>query len=406
MKRIPHLAIVFGLGLSAAAGNLVAAPTVKTLYSFGPLPGIDGYNPYAALVQGSDGNFYGTTISGGADGNGTVFRIGPGDSFTNLYSFLSSGGGQSPYGGLVQGSDGNFYGTTASTVFRMTPDGSLTNIHVLSGSDGSDPHATLVQGSDSNFYGTSYSGGAHGVGAVFRISPGGSYTNLYSFTIGSDGIRPSAGLVQDTGGKFYGTTTFGGMNSAGTVFRISPGGSYTNLFSFSHSVGLFPYGRLVQGSDGNFYGTTTGGGVSTNNCNCGTVFQITPGGSLTTLHSFTGSDGSHPYAGLAQGADGIFYGTTRDGGSNGYGNVFKLVVPLSSPANQISALRVAGTNVVITIPSVADETYQLQYLGSLTTGVWSNVVGASNKSIGGLLTVTNFGGALLPQRFYRFSIIP
>ncbi len=196
------------------------AQTVTNLYSFLGYPN-DGHAPYAGLVQGSDGNFYGTTEAGGASDDGTVFRISPSGIYTNLHSF------------------------------RGSPN------------DGADPQAGLFQGSDGNFYGTTYRGGTHSFGTVFRISPSGSYTNLYSFR-GSpnDGASPEAGLVQGSDGNFYGTTYDGGTNEAGTVFRISPSGSYTNLYFFRDSPndGANPQAGLVQGSDGNFYGTTEGGG--------------------------------------------------------------------------------------------------------------------------------------------------
>src|ERR1035441_6066134 len=176
-----------------------------------------------------------------------------------------------------------------------------TNLHSFVGypTDGAEPTGGLVQGSDGNFYGTTYAGGTYGGylggGTVFRISPSGSVTNLHSF-VGppTDGIAPYAGLVQGSDGNFYGTTYEGGANGGGTnvggtVFRISPSGTYTNLHSFTgtNGDGVFPYAPLVQGSDGNFYGTTDGGGTS----GSGTVFRISPSGTYTNLHSFTGTNG-------------------------------------------------------------------------------------------------------------------
>jgi len=312
------------------------AQTETTLYSFAGYPN-DGANPYAGLVHGSDGNFYGTTVAGGTNGDGTVFRISPGGSYTNLYSFAGyPNDGNGPSAGLVQGSDSNFYGTTFyggasgyGTVFRISPGGSYTNLYSFAGypNDGANPVAGLVHGSDGSFYGTTESGGTNDYGTVFRISPGGSYTNLYSFA-GSpnDGESPSAGLVLGSDGNFYGTAFYGGTSGYGTVFRISPGGSHTNLYSFTGapSDGALPLATLVQGSDGNFYGTTYQGG--TNFCDCGTVFRISPSGSYRNLYSFADvPDGSLPYAGLAQGSDGNFYGTTLyGGGTSDYGTVFRI----------------------------------------------------------------------------------
>ncbi len=232
-------------------------------------------------MQGSDGNFYGTAVVGGANGAGTVFKITPGGTLITLYSFGVSDG-QSPYGGLVQGSDGNFYGTTEfgganngnGTVFKITPRGTLTSLYSFAGSDGANPHAGLVQGSDGNFYGTTEFGGtgqcANRCGTVFKITPSGTLTTLYDFA-GSDGFKPQAGLVQGSDGNFYGTTTGGGANNGkGTVFKITPSGTLTTLYSFAGSDGAFPQAGLVQGSDGNFYGTTAGGGANF----AGTVFRL------------------------------------------------------------------------------------------------------------------------------------
>ena len=192
--------------------------------------------------------------------------------------------------------------------------GSLTNLWSFTGaSDGANPEATLVQGSDGSFYGTTYDAGAGGDGTVFRIDPTGNLTNLWSFTGGTDGANPGAGLVQGSDGNFYGTTygSGSGPSGYGTVFRISSSGNLTSLWSFTNgNDGANPYAAPVQGSDGEFYGTTSQGGASGN----GTVFRITVNGSLSNLHSFVGSDGANPSAGLVQGSDGNFYGTTYAAG--------------------------------------------------------------------------------------------
>ena len=305
----------------AMAGSI--SGSLATLYSFSYS---DGAYPYGALVQSSDGNFYGTTYQGGTSGYGTVFQISSSGSLTILHSFSYSDGSY-PQGGLVQGSDGKFYGTTVDggtsgdgTVFRISSSGSLTTLYSFSYSEGAYPEAGLVQGSDGNFYGTTYYGGTSGYGTVFRISSSGSLTTLYSFSY-SDGAYPEAALVQGSDGNLYGTTYQGGTSGYGTVFRISSSGSLTTLYSFSYSDGSYPYAGLVQGSDSNFYGTTSQGGAS----GVGTAFRISPGGNLTTLWSFTGcTDGSYPHAGLVQGSDGNFYGTTPYGGMDDAGTVFLL----------------------------------------------------------------------------------
>jgi len=486
MKILRVLLVIF-MAVLAGRAFTANAQTETNLHSFVGPPS-DGRDPRSGLVQGSDGNFYGTTFIGGTNFDGTVFRISPSGTYTSLYSFVGSPtDGARPSDKMVRGSDGNFYGTThdggmtnLGTVFRISPGGSYTNLYSFRGppTDGAGPTAGLVQGSDGNFYGMTELGGttnaictnANGCGIVFRISPSGSYSNLYSFgSYTNDGQDPIGGLVQGSDSNFYGTTLFGGTTNVGTVFRISRSGSETNLYSFGSYTndGFLPFAELVQGSDGNFYGTTYDGGttwnggtnsICTNGCgtafrispsgvytslysfgiyptdgtkptvgliqgsdgnfygmtilggtvNSGTIFRISSSGSYSNLYSFKGypNDGGNPSE-MVQGSDGNFYGTTGFGGTNNYGTVFKLISPLSSPANQISAINKAGTNIIVAIPSIAGETYQLQFSSSMTPTNWVNVSGVLvSNSMGGLLTLTNFGAASQPQRFYRFDITP
>ena len=286
----------------------------------------------------------------------------PAQIFTTLYSFTGGTDGAQPHARLVQATDGNLYGTTSEggtssnctggcgTVFKITPGGALTPLHNFDGTDGAGPYAGLVQATDGNFYGTTEEGGASsnctgGCGTVFKITPAGVLTTLYSFD-GTDGFFPFAGVVQASDGNFYGTTSGGGTSSncsgrgCGTVFQTTPAGVLTTLYSFSGADGATPVAGLVQGSDGNFYGTTSGGGTSSN-CSgggCGTVFQTTPAGVLTTLHSFSGTDGASPLAALVQASDGNFYGTTEEGGASsnctgGCGTVFQI-----TPAGVLTTL--------------------------------------------------------------------
>jgi uncharacterized repeat protein (TIGR03803 family) len=328
--------------LLLCAATAIASPakiTFTTLLSFA---GSNGANPeFMSLVQGTDGNFYGTTRSGGANGLGTVFKITRGGTLTVLHSFAGADG-EEPYGGLVQATDGNFYGTTfyggtgangLGTVFKITAGGTLTTLYNFcfqtSCADGDNPNAGLVQGSDGNLYGTTQAGGGvNDSGTVFKITPSGTLTTLYSFCsqggVCIDGAYPSAVLLQATDGRFYGTTAQGGSNGLGTVFKISAGGTLTTLHSFNGTDGDFPATALVQATNGKFYGTTGGGGAAT----YGTVFKMTPGGALTTLYSFCSNtnctDGANPQAGLIQATDGNIYGTTYDGGANNDGTVFKI----------------------------------------------------------------------------------
>jgi uncharacterized repeat protein (TIGR03803 family) len=315
--------------------------------------GTDGSLPWAALVLGTDGNFYGTTFEGGTFGYGTVFMMTPDGTLTTLYSFANGSDGGQPYAALVQGDNGDFYGTTwgnasidagtnsMGTVFEITPDGYLTTLYSFTnGLDGANPTAGLVLGTNGNFYGAAYVGGiigqgepfeefgrilggTRGWGTLFTITQDGQFAPLYAFSGGTEGQNPGAGLVQATNGFFYGVTERGGTNDDGTVFQMSADGTVTPLYSFTAgNDGAVPIATLTQGSDGNLYGTTYEGGLS----NAGAIFQMTPAGVLTTLHPFTGgADGGNPYAPLVQGTDGNFYGTaSTGGGKNGYGTVFQI----------------------------------------------------------------------------------
>ena len=316
--------------------------TLATHYSFCSQAGCtDGKNPYAGLVQAPNGDFYGTTYRGGANDLGTVFKIDATGERTTVYNFCSQSGcsdGAYPEGTLVQ-YGGDFYGTTSGggansvsgTVFKITPNGTLTRLYSFCSQtgciDGTQPGAGLVQGVDGNFYGTTPTGGANdNAGTVFKITPAGTLTTLYSFCSQkgcTDGGGPVAGLVQAAYGDFYGTTQDGGTHAVGTVYRITPSGTLTTLHSFCHQTacadGSYPNGGLVPATDGDLYGTTTFGGACALPAGCGTIFKITPGGALTTLYSFCSqsgcTDGETPDAAMVQATDGNFYGTTNYGGA-------------------------------------------------------------------------------------------
>jgi len=352
-KRITVCAIFLLSVAAVSACAQVTSPTYTftTLASFNG--GSTGANPLGAVVQGSDGNLYGTTEKEGFWGNGTIFKITMGRTPTlaTIYSFClltDCIDGEQPYAGLVQGTDGNFYGTTwaggianAGEVFKATPGGTLTTLYsfcTISVNswcvDGAKPQTGLVQGKDGNFYGTTSQGGDEiNQGTVFRITPQGALTTLYVFCMQhgcTDGAEPFSGLVQGSDGNLYGTTDGGGTNGMGTVFKITTAGVLTTLYSFcaqaNCSDGAYAYAGLAQGSDGNFYGTTEQGGTSTG-CykGCGVIFKITPQGTFTTMHSFDyNTDGGEPLTSLLQASDGNFYGTTGFGGANYYGTIFKV----------------------------------------------------------------------------------
>lgn len=342
--------------------KVTPAGVLTTLYSFCSQPlCTDGALPYAGLVLATDGNFYGTTLVGGnpscatnAAGCGTVFKMTPGGTLTTLYSFCTQPGcsdGSLPQAGLVQGSDGNFYGTTGNggastgfgTVFEITPTGTLTTMYrfCVKGDpclDGGLPQSGLVEATDGSFYGTTFYGGAgkEGLGTVFRITRAGALRTVHSFSLeAGTGRLPVSGLVLAADGNFYGTLFEGGIPlcdsdfGCGTVYKMTPKGEVTTLYSFCAQTGCIdgarPVTGVIQATDGNLYGVTTLGGSNGG----GTIFEITPGGSLTTLHSFCGqpacTDGTTPYEALLQSTSGIFYSTTLSGGATGdFGTIFSL----------------------------------------------------------------------------------
>ena len=358
--------------------------TLTTLLSF---DNTDGSGPAPGLVQTTNGYFYGVNSNGGDFGEcfglgcGTVFKITPTGTVTTLHSF-DFADGANPNAPLVQATDGNFYGSTVNggassncsdacgTVFKITPGGTLTTLHSFDFTDGRAPFGGLVQATNGYLYGTAVNGGATsncsiGCGTVFKITPGGTLTTLHDFD-GTDGAYPFAGLVQATDGDLYGTTFSGGASSncsggCGTVFKITPGGTLTTLHSFDFTDGAYPQAGLVQATDGDFYGTTSGNS-STGLTNYGTVFKITPGGTLTTLHSFDGTDGAYPYGGLFQATNGKFYGTTYQGGDlscgGGYGcgTVFSLSVGLGPFVQTLPTSGKVGAKVIILGSNLTDTT--------------------------------------------------
>jgi len=371
--------------------------TLTTLVAFNGANGAPALDAGGSLVQGADGNFYGTTDSGGSHNLGTVFKVTPSGVLTPLYNFGSSAtDGKAPYAAMILASDGNFYGTTsqggaadAGTFFQMTPSGAVTILygfcHLDQCTDGTNPYGPLVQGSDGNFYGTTLSGGvatqgseqiSHG-GTIFKITPTGALTTLYTFCSQSncaDGAFPGGGLTLASDGNFYGTTSGtppGYATPYGTIYKFTPAGVLTTIYAFKNTGLTAPSCTLVQGADGSLYGTTFTGNAA---ASPGGVFKITLGGTYTLLHTFTGSgqtggDGAQPpnYTALVQlpggnliggttdtvyeitptgtmttlhvfdigtegfaavgmvlGKDGNIYGMTQSGGANGKGTIFKL----------------------------------------------------------------------------------
>jgi len=300
---------------------------LSSLYTF-PVDGTVGRSPLAGLTLGNDGSFYGTTSVFGSGGHGTIFQVTTNGVLTTLVS-LANTNGSHPAALLTLGDDGNFYGTTSQggvggwsgygTIFLLTTNGAFTTLVSFNGRS---PSSALTPGNDGNFYGAT-SGGGGDYGTIYRVATNGALTTIYSFTARTNGAYPKAALTKGRDGNFYGTTTYGGASDYGTVFKVTTNGTLTTLVSFNGTNGANPEAALAVGGDDNLYGTTTSGGDS----NYGTVFVATTNGTLATLVSFADTNGSRPTAGLTLGSDGNFYGTTRGGGNNGRGTIFRLLLP-------------------------------------------------------------------------------
>ncbi len=325
------------------SGSTLSAQTVSTSLVFNNQ---NGSIPLATLLLGKDNYFYGTTNEGGTGscanlssnqiGCGTVFKWSATGTLTTLVNFNGTNGSH-PAAELVQGQQyGYFFGTTAEggtegygTVFKIAPNGVFTTLVNFTGTNGAKPSAGLVQDAYGSLYGTTYEGGDAGYGTVFKVTPSGSFTTLLSFT-GLNGANPFSKLVLGADGNFYGTTFYGGSgicqdfgkaDGCGTVFKVTPTGVLTTLVNFNNNNGSYPRSGFVLGADSNFYGTTFSGGSSSGN---GTVFRMTASGTLTTLFKFNGSNGNNP-TGMAVGSDGSYYGVTFSGGAFGLGLLFRMM---------------------------------------------------------------------------------
>jgi uncharacterized repeat protein (TIGR03803 family) len=340
-------AFLLGLAVLCVAVSAPAqsspAYTFKTLHKF---TDGDGSEPLGGLVQDVAGNLYGTTLAGGPYAHGTVFKFDTNGRVTVLFGF--NRGGTAPQAGLTQDSEGNLYGTATDggpynggMVFKLNAAGKASVMYKFKGSpDGAGSVAPLVMDISGNLYGTTTSGGDSscrptlGCGVVFKVSKTGKETVLYRFAGTPDGELSDAGLVLDGSGNLYGTTYYGGVYAAGTVFRVDETGSETVLYSFSAQPdGAVPAAGLIRDESGNLFGTTEKGGTGACFGGCGTVFMLGPGGSETVLYNFTGSpDGEYPFASLIRDSKGNLYGTTAYGGTGkcnngngqGCGTVFKL----------------------------------------------------------------------------------
>jgi uncharacterized repeat protein (TIGR03803 family) len=364
---------------------------LTTLYNFCSQSGCtDGAQPLAGLTQAVNGDLYGTTVSGGISNPacpysgacGTIFKITPDGTLTTLYRFCSQpscADGQSPVGRLLHAANGDLYGTTSEggstngntygggTIFKITPGGTFTALYIFCTQTGCPDNigpGFLIQAKDGNLYGTTgYPG------TVFKVTPAGKLTTICHLCSQSgcpDGYGPSGPLVQAANGNLYGTTLFGGVDNGGippgygTIFEITPSGQLTTIHAFCAQSGCpdgkLPQSGLIQASDGNFYGTTEYGGANTNTTapfGGGTIFQLSPSGTLTTLYSFcaqTGcADGFTPFAPLVQDTLGLFYGTTSWGGANGNNEGTLFALSTGAPPFVITRPTIGVAGEVVTI---------------------------------------------------------
>ena len=332
--------------LLALTASLSAAQTFTTVFSPNFSNGANPSTPNGAvLVQGPDGNFYGTTGGGGVNngGCGTVYQLTPGGTVTTLHNFNFSVDGCDPTSGLILASDGNLYGTTEYSIFKITLGGTFTLLYMQATGG---PHLlnAMIQASDGNFYGTSSQGGSNQQGTIFKLTPSGTLTVLLNFPNTQIGTGPKAPLIQASDGNLYGTTSSGGAGSSGTVFKMTLGGTASVLYTFCNTTksgscpdGSTPWTSLLQAKDGNLYGTTQTGGTGGTGGH-GTIFKLTLGGTLTTLYNYCQTtacpDGNTPQGALIQGKDGNFYGVNSSNGMfNQAGTLFQL-----TPSGQLTTL--------------------------------------------------------------------
>ncbi len=421
----------------------VSGSTETVLYSFGGSEN-DGFDPVAGLIADSSGNLYGTTFSGGTTGDGTVFKLEPpaeqGGAWTEviLYNFCSKKNcvdGANPASALIQDSSGDFYGTTTAggsrndgVIFELTPAGKETVLYSFKGAgDGISPEAGVIRDASGNLYGTTVAGGASSGGTIFKLAPpvakGKPWTEtiLYSFCADgggscTDGGYPGAGLIEDSGGNFYGTASLGGTYTYGAVFELNASGTESVLYSFCSAQnadctdGAYPAAALIEDSGGNLYGTTTGGGGGNPECNvsgllsCGTAFELSPpaqqGGAWTetVIYSFCSAntnctDGESPAGDLILDTTGNLYGTTSLGGANGVnsgGTVFRISSStLPSSVTLTSSPNPSNINQSVTLTAVVSGSGPTP-TGTVTFEEGSTQLGTATLSSGTATLTTKF----------------
>ena len=325
-----------GVQFDGVAYEVSASGSETVLVQFGL--GNSGSMPESGVVFDRNGNAYGTTTAGGANGGGVVYKV---DISTHvetvLYSFTGGADGGGPAGGVVFDGAGNLYGATSGggkfgqgAVFKLSPAGQETVLFSFPGAtDGADPAAGVTRDAAGDLYGATSQSGLYSHGTVYTVSASGTESVLYNFTGGADGAEPQGAVTLDTAGNVYGTTLYGGNGPGcancityGVVYKVNPAGQESVIYGFQGGAdGYMPSSGVIRDAAGNLYGTTSEGGAS----GYGLVYKIDSSGVKTTLYSFTGTtDGAYPEGGVIRDAAGNFYGTAEQGGAFGLGVIYKL----------------------------------------------------------------------------------
>lgn len=310
------------------ACSLQAASPVPVFEIAGKFSGTTS-NPQGGMALSTDLNLnlFGTTKSGGSASKGTIYKMSSSGGITTIINFTGANG-QAPLSGLIRHSNGNFYGTMSGTsgfgtLFKLTQTGTLSKLVVMTGTDGASPGAqpagTMMPANDGNLYGVTSAGGTSNQGTIYKLTTSGSYSVLKHFHGSPEGAAPAYQPVQGSDGNLYGTTSQGGADNLGTIYKISLSGSFATLAEFTAGSGQSPNSGLFQGRDGFFYGTSCNADATE-----GTVFKVAASGSMSVVYSFTSNVGEVPIGGVVQGNDGNFYGVTRQGGPSGNGTVYKV----------------------------------------------------------------------------------
>jgi uncharacterized repeat protein (TIGR03803 family) len=404
-------------------GNIFQVTTagkITTVYSFCSLANCDdGSSPYESLLLTPSGYLYGNTLAGGTSGDGTAFKLSGGGKLTVLENFDATNGDGSG-GAFIQASNGNFYSVEAGggmygdgLVYEITQAGTFLVLQYFDEADGQYPNGSLVQSSNGVLYGSTRQGGSSGDGAIYDISTARKPALLYSFTGGADGNEPHGPLILASNGELYSTTIGGGAHSNGTIFRATQAGKETVVYSFcalaNCADGSAPYYGVMQATDGNFYGTTSAGGAHGD----GTIFKLTPQGKLTTLYSFCSNesneiclDGSTPYGGLVQATDGNLYGLTYSGGTDNDGSVYRVSLGLNPFVETVTnfgkvdaKIILLGTDLTGT-SAVSFNGTSATFTADSATEITTTVPAGATT---GTITVTTPGGALASNLPFRVT---